>query len=114
MAIKLKFKDTEFGVGDKVRVVQSLKEGGKERYQYFDGIVIAIRGSKNGKSFAVRRIGAQQVGIEKIFPIENPNLKEIKVIKKGNVRRAKLYYIRNKSRRYINRIYQRLSSRVNK
>lgn len=116
MAIKLKFKDIEFGVGDKVRVTQRLKEGDKERNQYFDGIVIAIRGKGSGKSFIVRKIGAQQVGIEKIFPINSPSLKEIKVFKKGTagVRRAKLYYIREKSRREITRIYQKAAAREKK
>jgi large subunit ribosomal protein L19 len=114
MAITLKFKNVEIGVGDKVRVIQTSKEGDKERTQNFDGIVISIRGRDSGKSFIVRKIGAQQIGIEKIFPVNTPSLKEIKIIKKGTpgVRRAKLYYIRGKSRKEINRIYQKASTRM--
>ena len=116
MAIKLKFKGTEFGVGDKVRVTQRLKEGDKERNQYFDGVVIAIRGKGAGKNFIVRKIGAQQIGIEKIFPVDSPSLKEVKVIKKGTfgLRKAKLYYIRKKSRKEISRIYQKAAAKEKK
>ncbi|BCX14864.1 MAG: 50S ribosomal protein L19 [Patescibacteria group bacterium] len=116
MAIRLKFKDSEFGVGDTVRVVQRIKEGDKERNQYFDGIVIAIKGKGSGKVFVVRKIGVQQIGIEKIFPVENPSIKEVKVLKRGTagVRKAKLYYIRGKSRKEISRIYQKASLKENK
>ncbi len=113
MALKAEYKGVQFGVGDKVRVTQKIKEGDKERNQYFDGTVIAIRGSGDGKNFIVRRLGAQQVGIEKIFPFKSPSLAEIKVIKSGveGVKRAKLYFIRNKSRKEINLIYQRAAKR---
>jgi len=109
MAISLKFKDTEFGVGDKVRVTQTVKEGEKERHQYFDGTVIAIKGKGVLKTFTVRRIGVQQIGIEKIFPTSSPSLKEVSIIKKASsgVRRAKLYYIRKKTKKEIDKIYNR-------
>ena len=113
MALKAEYKDIQFGVGDKVRVTQKIKEGDKERNQFFEGTVIAIRGSGDGKNFIVRRLGTQQVGIEKIFPFKSPSLAGIKVIKSGvkGVKRAKLYFIRNKSRKEINLIYQRAAKR---
>lgn len=113
MAIKIKIKDTEIGVGDKVRVIQKIKEAKKERLQAFEGVIIAIRGKGNGKSFIVRRIGANNIGIEKIFPIESPLIAEVKVVKDGRrgVRKSKLYYLRNKSAREIGRIYQKASKR---
>jgi len=112
MALKLTFKDTEFGVGDMVRVSQTLKEStksGKSRLQNFDGTVIAIKGSGISKTFTVRRIGVQQIGIEKIFPVNSPSLSEIKIIKKGlkGVRRAKLYYLRTKAKKEAEKIYKR-------
>lgn len=71
-----------------------VKEEQKERIQIFEGVVIAIRGSGNGKNFIVRRIGADSIGIERIFPIMSPWIKTVIVKKHGDVRRAKLYYIR--------------------
>ena len=116
MALSIKFKDTVFGIGDKVRVTQTVKEGEKERHQYFDGVVIAIKGQGELKSFTVRRIGVQQIGIEKIFPISTPTLKEVSVIKKASsgVRRAKLYYIRKKTKKEIDKIYARALVRDSK
>ena len=66
MALKAKHKETEFGVGDVIRVTQKIKEDGKSRTQAFEGICIGIKGRGNGKSFMVRREGAQKIGIEKI------------------------------------------------
>lgn len=111
MAIKVKIKDTEIGVGDKVRVVQKIKEAKKERLQAFEGVVIAIRGRGNGKSFIVRRLGANNVGIEKIFPVKSPIIAGVEVLKQGRkgVRKAKLYYLREKPQRTISAIYQKSS-----
>lgn len=109
MAIRVSVKNTEIGVGDKVRVIQRIKEAKKERTQAFEGVVIAIRGEGSGKSFVVRRIGANNVGIEKIFPVESPVIAEVKVIKEGRkgVRKSKLYYLRDKAAREISKIYQK-------
>ncbi|MCD6462570.1 MAG: 50S ribosomal protein L19 [Thermotogae bacterium] len=85
----------EFRPGDTVRVHVRVVEGGKERTQIFEGVVMKIRGSGMGKSFTVRRIASGGVGVERIFPFNSPAVKKVEVIRKGKVRRAKLYYIRN-------------------
>ncbi len=116
MAIKVKIKDTEFGVGDKIRVIQKIKEAKRERNQSFEGVVIAIRGKGSGKSFVVRRIGANNIGIEKIFPVASPLIVGVEVIKMGTrgVRKSKLYYLRKKPSRSIGTIYQKASKREGK
>jgi len=85
----------EFSPGDLIRVVTSVKRGDRERTQRFEGVVIKIRGSGTGKTFTVRKV-SQGVGVEKIFPYNSPIIKSIEVMKKGKVRRAKLYYLREK------------------
>lgn len=110
MAIKILHNDTEFGVGDVVRVHQKIiEEGKKDRTQVFEGTVIGIKNRGAGKSFTVRRIGAQKIGVEMIFPIKSPLLERMEVKRKGmrGSRRAKLYYIRKKSKREIEKIYAR-------
>ena len=109
MALTLSFKEVLFGIGDKVRVVQRIKEGEKERSTSFEGIVISIRGEGDNRMFTVRRLGAQNIGIERIFPLASPFLEKIEVVKKGTegVSRAKLYYIRGKSQKEIDEIYAR-------
>ena len=96
MANQIKWQDKiEFCVGDTIKVSQSIKEGEKTRTQAFQGIVIAIRGDGQGKSFIVRKIAVGSVGVEKIYPINTPTVTGIEIIKKGKVRRAKLYYLRH-------------------
>ncbi len=113
MAIKAKHKDVEFGVGDRIRVIQKVQEGEKIRKQTFEGMVIKIKGREENKSFTIRRIGIGQIGIERIFPIFTPAIEKIEVVKHGTkgIRRAKLYYIRKKSRREIEKIYSRAAKR---
>ncbi len=84
-----------FNIGDTVRVAMRVKEGDKERLQSFEGAVIGRRGSGLRENFTVRKI-SYGIGVEKIFPIHSPLIEEIRVIKRGNVRRAKLYYLRHK------------------
>jgi len=85
----------EFKSGDTVSVGVKVIEGEKSRIQIFKGLVIAISaGSGMGKTFTVRKI-SNGVGVERIFPLHSPNLDSIDVVKKGKVRRAKLYYLRN-------------------
>jgi len=113
MAIKFTFKGGEVGVGDKVRISQKIKEANKERTQIFDGILIAIKNRGENRSFTVRKIGEQGIGIERIFLLSSPFLINIEVLKRGvrGVKRAKLYYIREKSPREIDEIYSRASKR---
>jgi large subunit ribosomal protein L19 len=86
---------TAFNIGDTVRVSVKVVEGDKERIQSFDGVVIARRGSTTREMFTVRKISFG-VGVERIFPVHSPSIDKIKVLKRGSVRRAKLYYIRGK------------------
>ena len=79
--------------GDTVRVHQRIKEGAKERIQIFRGDVIQIKGTGATKTFTVRKI-SNGVGVERIIPFSSPAIAEIEVLKKGKVRRAKLYYLR--------------------
>ena len=85
----------EMGPGDTVRVSVRIKEGNKERVQAFEGIVMGIRGSGTGKSFTVRRVGSAGIGVERVFPFSSPALEMIEVLRRGKVRRAKIYYIRD-------------------
>jgi len=84
----------EFKAGDSITVSYKIVEGAKERVQDFKGDVLQIRGEGAGKTFTVRKI-SNGVGVERIFPFSSPNIVEIKVLKKGKVRRAKLFYLRN-------------------
>ena len=83
----------QFKSGDKIRVYSRIKEGEKERIQVFEGVVIRKRKGNTGATFTVRKI-SYGVGVEKIFPFHSPAIDKIKVISKGKVRRAKLYYLR--------------------
>lgn len=109
MALEIKHKDTKISVGDVIRVVQKIKERDKSRLQAFEGLLIAIKGSKENASIMVRRIGEAQIGIERIFPLASPLIEEIRVVKMGGrgVKQAKLYYVRNKSRKEIEKIFSR-------
>jgi large subunit ribosomal protein L19 len=82
-----------FRVGDVVKVHVRIKEGEKERVQLYTGTVIAKDGQGATETFTVRRVSYGE-GVERVFPIHSPNLAEIEIERKGNVRRAKLYYVR--------------------
>ncbi len=94
MAQQAQLKDTIFRVGDQVKVLQKIQEGDKVRNQPFEGIVIAIRGAGENKSFVVRKIAAGNIGVERIWPLNTPWIDKIEIVKKGKVRRAKLYFLR--------------------
>ena len=83
-----------FNVGDTVRVSVKVVEGTRERIQAYEGIVIAKRGGGISETFTVRRISFG-VGVERTFPLHSPKITDIVVVRKGAVRRAKLYYLRN-------------------
>lgn len=85
----------EFGIGDTVKVSVKIVEGDNERIQAFQGTVIARRGSGVEETFTVRRVQAGQ-GVERVFPLNSPRIEKIEVIRRGDVRRAKLYYLRDK------------------
>ncbi len=83
-----------FRAGDTLRVNVRVKEGEKERLQAFEGVCIGRKGSGVSATFTVRKI-SNGVGVERIFPLHSPMLAEIKVVRRGRVRRAKLFYLRN-------------------
>lgn len=109
MSLYITHKETKFGIGDKVRVTQKIGN----RSAYFEGIVISISGRGEGKTFTVRRIGEQKIGIERIFPIELPSIEKIEIIRHGTsgVRRSKLYFLRHSSPKEIEQIYTRSNLR---
>ncbi|MCK4334591.1 50S ribosomal protein L19 [candidate division WOR-3 bacterium] len=85
----------EFGPGDTVKVFFRVHEGKKEKVQAFQGVCIQIRGSGPNRSFTLRKI-SQGIGIERIFPLHSPVIEKVEVVRYGKVRRAKLYYLREK------------------
>jgi large subunit ribosomal protein L19 len=84
----------DFKPGDSVRVHVRVVEGDKHRIQVFQGVVISRRGGGTRESFTVRKISGG-IGVERIFPFHSPNVDKIEVVRRGRVRRAKLYYLRN-------------------
>ena len=92
---QLKAEKLEFGVGDNVRVHVRVTEGGKDRIQVFEGIVIAKRHDSARETFMVRKI-SHGIGVERTFLVNSPRLTKIEVTRKGKVRRAKLFYLREK------------------
>ncbi|MEE8485080.1 MAG: 50S ribosomal protein L19 [Acidimicrobiia bacterium] len=96
-AAQLRDDIPEFGPGDTVRVHVRVIEGGRERIQLYEGVVIARKGGSGARAtFTVRKISFG-VGVERIFPLHSPILQQIEVTRRGDVRRAKLYYLRNRS-----------------
>ena len=85
----------KFNIGDTVKVSVNIREGERERIQVFEGTVIAQSGSGISETFTVRRV-SYGVGVERIFPIHSPNVKNVEVVRKGKVRRSKLYYLRDR------------------
>ncbi|MBI5306843.1 MAG: 50S ribosomal protein L19 [Planctomycetes bacterium] len=92
----MKKASQQFTIGDQVDVSVKIVEGDKERIQIFTGVVIAKNGGGFKETFTVRRI-VQGEGVERVFPIHSPKIADIKVIKSGRVRRAKLYYMRDRT-----------------
>jgi large subunit ribosomal protein L19 len=91
----MKSEVPSFNVGDTVRVAIKVKEGSKERIQNYEGTVIAKKHGGVEETFTVRRI-SYGVGVEKVFPLHSPNVVKVDVIRRGKVRRAKLYYLRDR------------------
>jgi large subunit ribosomal protein L19 len=94
-AAQMKTELDQFKVGDTVKVHFKIVEGKNERVQIYEGLVIAMKNAKIGKTFTVRKI-SYGVGVERVFPIHSPRIVKVEVVRPGKVRRAKLYYIREK------------------
>lgn len=92
----LKTDIPNFAPGDTIRVMVRVREGDKERLQAFEGVCLARRGGGIDETFTVRKISAS-VGVERIFPLHSPSIATIEVVRRGRVRRAKLYYLRKLS-----------------
>ncbi|MCW1600805.1 50S ribosomal protein L19, partial [Campylobacter jejuni] len=86
----------DFRAGDTLKLAIRIKEGDKTRIQNFEGICIARRGNGVSETFIVRKIGANNVGVERIFPIYSESLESITVLRRGRVRRARLFYLRDR------------------
>ncbi len=97
MAIQTKVKDTSFSIGDTVKVYQKFKVGDKTQTQGFEGLVISIKGRGINQTFTVRKIATDGIGVEKIWPSQSPNVTKVILKKKGRVRRAKLFYLRQRT-----------------
>ncbi len=94
-ASSIKSEKPQFNVGDTVRVAVNIREGERERIQMFEGTVIAKRGSGVSETFTVRRV-SYGVGVERVFPVNSPNVTKVDIIRYGKVRRSKLYYLRDR------------------
>ena len=92
---QLRAEPLDIKVGNTVRVHVRIKEGSRERVQVFEGVVIAKKHGGISETFTVRRI-SYGVGVEKIFPINSPSIEKVELVRKGKVRRAKLYYLRDR------------------
>jgi len=113
MSLKAQHKDVTFSVGDSLKIVQKITEGEKKRLQAFEGLLLGIKGKNENTSITVRRIGAGQIGIERIFPLASPTIEKIEVTRKGGrgVRHAKIYYVRTKSKKEVEKIYSKASKK---
>lgn len=93
---QLKSELTPFNVGDTIKVHVRIKEGNRERIQVFEGIVIKRQGESNRETFTVRKI-SYGVGVERTFPVHSPKIEKIDVVRRGKVRRARLFYLRERT-----------------
>lgn len=96
MALKTSIKSTTVKIGDTIKVKHQFGEGEKLQTQTFQGILIAIKGRGVGKTFCVRKIAVDGIGVERIWPVVCPSILKVEVVKTGDVRRAKLYYLRDR------------------
>ena len=98
----------EFRTGDTIKIHYKIIEAEKTRIQPFEGIVISIKGKGESKTFTMRRIAADGVGVERIIPMHSPNISKIEIKRRGKVRKAKLYYLRDKKGRAAVRVKDRV------
>jgi large subunit ribosomal protein L19 len=94
-ASQMKSEPDQIKVGNTVKVHFKIVEGKTERIQIYEGLIIAIKNSQTGKTFTVRK-NSYGVGVERVFPLHSPRVVKVELVRPGRVRRAKLYYIRNK------------------
>ena len=120
MALRTAHNETIFSVGDTVRVhyriierekkagktKRSVEEKVKERIQPFEGVVVGIKGSQENKSFTVRRLADQKIGVERVFPLVSPWIEKVEVKQKGKVRRAKLNYLRGRGNLDVKKVLE--------
>lgn len=104
--LQLKTNLPDFRPGDTVKVHAKIIEGTRERIQVFEGIVIARQGGGIGETFTVRKLSSG-IGVERVFPLHSPNIDKIEVVKHGAVRRAKLYYLRDRTGKAATRVRER-------
>ena len=107
-AAQLKENAPEFNVGDTVKVYGKIKEGNRERIQVFEGTVIKRQNGGSKETFTVRKF-SNGVGVEKTWPLHSPNVEKVEVIRQGKVRRAKLYYLRERTGK-ATRIKEKITS----
>lgn len=104
MANQLTYKDKTFSIGDMLNVSLKVKEGEKTRLQVFTGLLIAIKGRSENKSFIVRKIGAHGIGVERILPLMSPDIDAITLKQPGTAKRSKLFYLRERTGREALRV----------
>ncbi len=102
-----KKKLPEFNVGDTVKVYIKIQEGERSRKQIFEGIVLSISGSGIGRSFTVRKISYGE-GVEKVFPLHAPTVEKVDVVRRGDVKKAKLYYLRERVGKKATRVKEKI------
>lgn len=110
MAQYFTYQDQKISVGDTIKIHQEIKDGEKTRVQIFEGIVIAIKNRQTNKSFTVRKISANSIGVEKIFPVNLPAIKKIEIKRRGQVRRNKLYYLRERIGKSATRVKEKATN----
>ena len=108
-----KDKTSEFSVGDTVKVFIKFQEGDRIRKQSFEGIVISKRGTGIRQNFTVRKISYSE-GVEKIFPIHSESVEKVEIIRRGDVRRAKLYYLKKRIGKKATRVKEKITFTANK
>lgn len=109
MANNLTINEARFRVGDTVRVHQRVMEGDKSRTQIFEGVLIAVSNRESGKSFTVRKIASNSIGVERIFPANSPFIEKVELKQAGSVRRAKLFYLRSRIGKAASAIKKRIN-----
>lgn len=104
MALSFTYNQDKINVGDRIAVHQRVQEDDKSRTQIFDGLVIAVKGRGDNQTFTIRKIGPNNIGVEKIIPVNWPFIQNIDVKARGKVRRSKLYYLRGRKGRQALRV----------